>query len=127
MVEQDFGSLAAVLGLVQKDVLGFLAHHFAAFNLQGGEGNTWQLVAVLGNQHTIVNLPALKLGVGVAADDEIIVRKLLCQFHIHLIAHMGQQDIDIALIGEPFILWNYFLGLLKGQSLHVVGARVGDA
>ena len=75
----------------------------------------------------MVHFPALKLGVGVAADDEIIVWKLPSQLHINIKAHMGQQHVDVALLRQPSILRYHLLGLLERQPLHIVWTGVGDA
>ena len=127
MREQRIGSLAAACELVQKNVFSLLAYHFAAFDFQGRERDTRHLITVLGNQYAIVHFAAFELGVGMAADDEVVVWKLLSQLNVHIIAHMGEQHVDIALRREPFILRNDFFGLLECQSLYIVGTRVRDA
>ena len=113
VLEQGIGSLGTAFEFIQADVFSLLAYHLAAFNLQCREGDTGQLVAVLRDQDAAVQFAAFELGVGVATDDEVIVGELLGQLHIDLKAHMGEQHIDIALLGEPFVLRNHFLGELE--------------
>ena len=109
------------------DVFCLLVDDLPAVYGQRDIGYTAELVLVLGNQDVILNLVAFQLGVRVASDNQVQPWCRLSNLDIVRIAEVREQDGDIALLAEPFVLGDYFLGRLEMDATDVVWVRAGNA
>ena len=74
-----------------------------------------------------MELIALQLSVGMTTDDEVQPWEGIGHINILLIAQMGEQDGDIALLTKPLVLAENLTGWLETDSLQIVGMGTGNA
>ena len=103
------------------NVLSLLVYHLAVVNSQRDVCHLFQLIGILGDEHTVMQrLIGFQLRMAMSADNEVNPRELFCHLDIILVAQVTQQDGDVPLATQFFVLTQYILCRLEDIMFQIV-------